>query len=97
MLACVYACLWVRVRLYCDCVEFVCVSGHDCMVIVCLHVCMHVCVCVCLCCGCVVFMCDFGNIYIVIVFVCLCVCMFVNVCACIVIALCLYVPVFMFA
>ena len=34
------------VRLYCDCVVFVCVPGHVCMVIVCLHVCIYVCECV---------------------------------------------------
>ena len=46
----VYACLWLCVCLYCDCVVFACVSGHVCVVIVrvCANVFMFMGACVCM-------------------------------------------------
>ena len=84
---------------YCDCIVFVCVSGHVCMVIVggCVVACMFV--SVCLYCECVVFVCVPGHVCKVIVCVCVDVCMFANlcICACMVIVLPLYVYLAMLA
>ena len=61
---CLRVCMHVcdRMRLYGNCVAFVCVSGHVYMVIACACMCVHVCecVCVCLCGGCVVIACVFS-------------------------------------
>ena len=71
-------CMFVMcVRLYGDCVT--------------LRNCLHVCECVTLSCGCVVFVCVFGHVCMVIVAVCINVCTFVAVCACMANVLCLYV------
>ena len=49
---CLFGCMHLceRVRLYDDCVVFVCISSHVCVVIVgvCSNVCMFVIVCACL-------------------------------------------------
>ena len=45
----------------------------------------------CLYCGCVVFVCVFGHVCMVIVYVCVGVCICVNVCDGMVVVLCLYV------
>ena len=75
---------------------FVCVSGHVCMVIVCLRVCMHVCGCVRLYCDCGAFVCVFNHVCMVIVRVCMDTCMSLNVCACMVVVLLVYVFLAMF-
>ena len=93
-----HGCMYVCAFVYCDCVVFVCVSCHVCIVIVGvrLRVCMHVCECVRLYCDCVMFVCVSGNVCVVVVCVCTDVYMCVNVCDCIVIVLRLYVYLAMF-
>ena len=89
---CLRGCMHVCecVRLYCDCVVFVCVSCHVCIVNVCAVVCMHVCDCVCLYGKCVVFVCVSGCVCMVVVNVCVRVCMFVNACVFVLIIVRLY-------
>ena len=86
----------MRVCFLGDCVVFKFVSGHVCMVIVCVCVDVkRVSECVCAYYDVAAFVCVSCHVCMVIVRVCEGAYMFVNVCACIVVVLCLYVSLAM--